>query len=668
MTSRAKDFTLVSSCTLVFAVIFEYDSHRLHNNRYSSPLPHHQLPVISLLLSVASEKNYIVTINDQKTTRKWFLLLQIVRRCKITPYDKVFLQKLLRVHKNVLILFSNSSMDKSSQLKKVIKTTMEAAKQAIGQGTVAQINCNDGEMRKLCKSSKNGEFHKNYDRRLIAKSMYRFLLDPTGDIPWDEDPTAINVVHLDDSNALRKLVGGGNQYSSCFMLLGAAFYHQQKFFNDFACSAAADQLKGKVVLAGMDLTHRGNEIIAKQFNIDGYPTLEYFEDGTHKFRYGGQNSKEQTISPPFEEEISWTDATTEVVVLTDDIFDKFIAEHRSVLVLLHCKMVKPEFIRAAERLKIDGIDGVLAAIDATTNKYGLFLSAATRKDTPPLHTSRMENLLGKSMSVKKMSSGAPPPPQSELPWNEQSDGAHVLHLTVENFKAEIKKKKHALIIFYAPWCDYCKRAKPKFVEASKVLAADARIVFGAVDCMVERSLCQEYKIEVGKYCFSNHCCVHLNRFPTIVYLSYGKNRIDYTGEYETASFITFVESGGQILRPQNSVPEFDFGNVVTVLDENNFDGIVNSGNIFVMFFSPWCGHCKAVKPAFREAAEQFQFGKFAVVDCTLWTDLCERHSVKGYPTFQIFVNGIQYDYSGNRTSSDFTAAFMKAVASTKTDL
>lgn len=41
----------------------------------------------------------------------------------------------------------------------------------------------------------------------------------------------------------------------------------------------------------MDLTHHGNEIIAKQFNIDGYPTLEYFEGGMHKFRYKGQNSK-----------------------------------------------------------------------------------------------------------------------------------------------------------------------------------------------------------------------------------------------------------------------------------------------------------------------------------------------------------------------------------------
>lgn len=56
-------------------------------------------------------------------------------------------------------------------------------------------------------------------------------------------------------------------------------------------SAAADQLKGKIVLAGMDLTRPGNEVVARQFGIEGYPTLEYFEDGVHKFRYRAEYSK-----------------------------------------------------------------------------------------------------------------------------------------------------------------------------------------------------------------------------------------------------------------------------------------------------------------------------------------------------------------------------------------
>ena len=32
----------------------------------------------------------------------------------------------------------------------------------------------------------------------------------------------------------------------------------------------------------------------------------------------------------------------------------------------------------------------------------------------------------------------------------------VVHLTEETFKPVLKKKKHVLVIFYAPWCGHCK--------------------------------------------------------------------------------------------------------------------------------------------------------------------------------------------------------------------
>jgi hypothetical protein len=42
----------------------------------------------------------------------------------------------------------------------------------------------------------------------------------------------------------------------------------------------------------------------------------------------------------------------------------------------------------------------------------------------------------------------PPPPPPEPKWEEvESD---VIHLNDETFKAVLKKKKHALVMFYAP--------------------------------------------------------------------------------------------------------------------------------------------------------------------------------------------------------------------------
>lgn len=54
--------------------------------------------------------------------------------------------------------------------------------------------------------------------------------------------------------------------------------------------------------------------------------------------------------------------------------------------------------------------------------------------------------------VKFMSDPAepPPPPPPEKDWSEE-EGSAVLHLTDDNFRATLKKKKHVLVMFYAPW-------------------------------------------------------------------------------------------------------------------------------------------------------------------------------------------------------------------------
>ncbi|CAI5444007.1 unnamed protein product [Caenorhabditis angaria] len=73
---------------------------------------------------------------------------------------------------------------------------------------------------------------------------------------------------------------------------------------------------------------------------------------------------------------------------------------------------------------------------------------------------------------------------------------------------------------------------------------------------------------------------------------------------------------------------------------------------FVLFFAPWCGHCKKFEPEFRKAAEKMA-GKveFAQVDCTQNQKTCGRFGVQGYPTVKFFgVGGTSdfEDYNGAR--------------------
>lgn len=58
----------------------------------------------------------------------------------------------------------------------------------------------------LLKHYKDGEFNKDYDRKYNEKSITNFMKDPTGDLPWEEDDSAKDVVHIPDPNVCIKFL------------------------------------------------------------------------------------------------------------------------------------------------------------------------------------------------------------------------------------------------------------------------------------------------------------------------------------------------------------------------------------------------------------------------------------------------------------------------------
>mmetsp|Transcript_2880 Transcript_2880/g.7275 ORF Transcript_2880/g.7275 Transcript_2880/m.7275 type:complete len:191 (+) Transcript_2880:316-888(+) len=74
----------------------------------------------------------------------------------------------------------------------------------------------------------------------------------------------------------------------------------------------------------------------------------------------------------------------------------------------------------------------------------------------------------------------------------------------------------------------------------------------------------------------------------------------------------------------------------------------------VKFYAPWCGHCKAMKPAWDQLGGEFKDSSNVViadVDCTEEKELCSSMGVKGYPTVKYFQEDDGTDYKGGRDFS-----------------
>jgi len=102
------------------------------------------------------------------------------------------------------------------------------------------------------------------------------------------------------------------------------------------------------------------------------------------------------------------------------------------------------------------------------------------------------------------------------------------------------------------------------------------------------------------------------------------------------------------------------------LTPSDFDTVVDgSRSVFVMFYAPWCGHCKSFKPDYAEVARAFESQKdkvvIAAVDADSHRELGGKFGVTGFPTLKFFPQGTTkpIDYDAGRSADDVIAFINK---------
>jgi thiol-disulfide isomerase/thioredoxin len=109
--------------------------------------------------------------------------------------------------------------------------------------------------------------------------------------------------------------------------------------------------------------------------------------------------------------------------------------------------------------------------------------------------------------------------------------------------------------------------------------------------------------------------------------------------------------------------------------EQQFDASVAGGDQSIVhliaFVTPWCGHCKRLSGTWQTLAK-LKSGRFTGanqdglevhvgrVDCTAQRSLCERFTVKSFPTLKAMWNGRVYEYTAKSRQLSALVEFVEA--------
>ncbi|TIA87589.1 hypothetical protein E3P99_03078 [Wallemia hederae] len=207
--------------------------------------------------------------------------------------------------------------------------------------------------------------------------------------------------------------------------------------------------------------------------------------------------------------------------------------------------------------------------------------------------------------------------------------ASAVELSSSTFYDLVGKDTGVLVEFYTPWCSHCKHLEPIYNQLADSFSHSNKVSIAKIDADENKKFVRQFGVK---------------GYPTIKYFEPNNGGIiDFTGFRGLDELSRFVTQHSHA-HPLSQTPST--ASVVELTNEN-FDSHVFSPskpNTLVMFYAPWCGHCKALMPTFDAVAETYarddncQLAKINVDDKSN-AEIGTRYKIGGFPTLKMFKDG-----------------------------
>jgi protein disulfide-isomerase-like protein len=113
---------------------------------------------------------------------------------------------------------------------------------------------------------------------------------------------------------------------------------------------------------------------------------------------------------------------------------------------------------------------------------------------------------------------------------------------------------------------------------------------------------------------------------------------------------------------------FDASSGVTELNPKNLNGFLNTHKpVFIVFYAPWCGHCKSIHPEWEKFAKSVKdVVRVGAINADQHRELGSQFGVQGFPTIKYWKMGNKKgmkpsDYQQGRTSGALQTAALAEI-------